>query len=496
MRGPVVNQTAMLSASATEHLVPRDDPIRRIKPVVDALRVELELTFRQMYSAIGRPSIPPEQVLKASVLMAMYSVRSERQFCERLPYDMRFRWSVDLGIEETVFGPTTFSTNRERLLTHEVADKFFPQSVAQVKLRGYVSNDHFTADGSLLEAWAFAISFTPRDPDATTDKPGGGSGGRNPEGDFHGETRSNATHQSTTDPDALLARKSHATAARLAYIDHVLRENRRGLIVETELTQATGVAERQTAIALVKRLPGAGTRRRTLGVNKGYDTGEVIRGCRDLKVTPHVARNLSGRCCAIDERTTRHAGYAISQRLRTCVEEIVGGKKSVGGCRKRRVIGRERNRIWTMFSGATVNLTRIATLERQAELRANCGRRMSARTGSYRTLGPLSRRAAAKGGADAAELGPRTDPIDGSRSLFQHPANLSASDCRRHLPRRRLSDLRPGVADSQAPVLEPRAGAQSVSLQSRRRESTAGRPWLVDPSQWHRPVSAPGLWSE
>ena len=334
--------------------------------------MELEPTFRQMYSAIGRPSIPPEQVLKGTVLMAMYSVRSELQFCERLPYDMRFRWFLDLGIEETVFVPTTFTKNRGRLLIHEVADTFVQQSVAPAKLRGYVSDDHVTADGSLLDAWACTKSVTPRDPDSTTDKPGGaaggGTGGRNPEGDVHREMRSDATLQSTTDPDALLARTSHATAATLAHLDHVLMEKRRGLIVETDLTQATGSAERQTAVDRLARLPGAGARLRALRVDKECDTGEVIRACRDLTGTSNVARNMRGCRSAIDERTTRPAGYAISQRLR--VEEIVGGKKTVDGCRKRRFIGRERHRIWTIFSGATVTLTRIVTLERQAELRA------------------------------------------------------------------------------------------------------------------------------
>ena len=240
----------------------------------------------------------------------------------------------------------------------------------QARLRGYVSDEHFTADGSLLEAWASVKSFRPRGEGGQGPADSGGSGGRDPEVDFHGEKRSNATHQSTTDPEALLMRKSNAHAAKLQYADHVLMENRSGLIVETELTQATGYAERDTTLQLLKRLPGAGARRRTLGVDKGYDTRDFVKGCHELKVTPHVAQNVSGRRSAIDARTTRHSGYAVSQRIRKRVEEIFGWKKTVGGCRKLRFVGLKRNRIWTLFSGATFNLTRIANLDREAALGA------------------------------------------------------------------------------------------------------------------------------
>jgi len=364
MRGPVINQTAMLSTITTEDLVPKDHPIRRIKPTVDAILVKLEPTFRAMYSAIGRPSIPPEQLLKSTVLMAMYSVRSERQFCERLQYDMLFRWFLDMGIEDTVFVPTTFTKNRERLLTHEVADKFFKASVEQARLRGFVSDDHFTADGSLLEAWASLKSFKPKDGDGSSS---GEGGGRNPSVDFHGEKRSNETHASTTDAEALLARKGNAQPAKLQFAEHVVMENRSGIVVEAELTPATGTAERETTLALLQRLPGADRRRRTLGADKGYDTAEFVRECRKLGVTPHVAQNTTRRRSAIDGRTTRHEGYALSQRIRKRVEEIFGWEKTVGGCRKLRFIGVRRNRIWVLFANATFNLTRIANIERQAE---------------------------------------------------------------------------------------------------------------------------------
>jgi transposase len=266
MRGLVDAQTSMWCSVSTEDLVPVDHPIRRIKPVVDAILGRLEPTFTAMYSAIGRPSFPPEHLLKASVLMAMYSLGSERQFCERLRYDMLFRWFLDLGIDDDCFVPTVFSKNRERLLGQEVADKFFAASVAEARLRGYVSDDHFTADGSLLEAWASTKSFRPRH--QPPDRPGG-VGGRNPDVSFKGQSRSNATHVSSTDPEARLARRSDGQPARLSFADHVLMENRNGLIVGCELTEATGWAERDTAIELLRRLPGAGVRPRTLGVDKG-----------------------------------------------------------------------------------------------------------------------------------------------------------------------------------------------------------------------------------
>jgi transposase len=363
MRGLVDGQPAMWCSVSTEDLVPVDHPVRRIKPIVDAILVRLEPTFTAMYSAIGRPSIPPEHLLKASVLMAMYSVRSERQFCERLRYDMLFRWFLDMGIDDECFVATTFSKNRERLLGQEVADKFLAATVREARLRGYVSDEHFTADGSLLEAWASTKSFRPRD--QRPEGPGG-PGGRNPDVDFKGQPRRNTTHVSSTDPEARLARKSGGQPAKLSFTDHVLMENRSGLIVGCELTEATGRAERETALELLGRLPGAGVRPRTVGVDKGYDSAEFVAGCRRLGVTPHVAQNQAGRRSAIDGRTTRHPGYAISQRTRKRVEEIFGWKKTVAGCRKLRYLGCARNRIWTLLAGATFNLTRMANLDGQA----------------------------------------------------------------------------------------------------------------------------------
>lgn len=358
MRGAVVRQTAMLSATTTEQLVPPDHPVRRIKPIVEAILGELEPTLQVMYAVDGRPSIPPEHLLKSSVLMAMYTIRSERQFCERLRYDMLFRWFLDLGIEDDVFVPTTFSKNRERLLTHEVADRFFKAAVDQARLRRYMSDEHFTVDGTLLQAWASVKSFKPRQ--------GGGPGltppGKNPDVDFHGEKRSNDTHVSTTDPEARLMRKSQAHEAKLQYAGHVLMENRNGLIVDLELNQATGRAERDTALELLER-NGRPRQRRTLGADKGYDSKDFVANCRRLAVTPHVAQNTSGRRSAIDGRTTRQEGYAISQRKRKRVEEIFGWEKTVGGGRKLRFIGRKRNRAWAFFTGAVFNVIRIANLD-------------------------------------------------------------------------------------------------------------------------------------
>jgi hypothetical protein len=269
-----------------------------------------------------------------------------------------------MGIEDAGFVASTFSKNRERLLTHEVADEFFAASVAEARLRGYVSDEHFTADGSLLEAWASIKSFKPRD------TPPDGGAGRDPEVNFHGERRSNATHTSSTDPEARLMRKSRAHPAKLSYGAHMLMENRSGLIVDAELSAASGRAERDTALELLGRLGRAGTKRRTLGVDKGYDTADFVEGCRALNVTPHVAQNTSRRRSAIDGRTTSWPGYLVSQRVRKRVEEIFGWAKTVGGCRKLRYIGRDRNRIWVLFAGATFNLTRTANLDLQAALGA------------------------------------------------------------------------------------------------------------------------------
>jgi len=358
MRGTPDKQLALLSSLSTEDLIPADHPIRRIRVVVEAVLAELDGVFDAMYSAKGRPSVPPEMLLKASVLMAMYSMRSERAFCERLNYDMLFKWFLDLRIDDPSFDASTFSKNRQRLLDHDVADVFFEAIVDQAKLRRYISSDHFSVDGTLLEAWASHKSFKPKDDQPPSEPPAG----RNAEADFRGQKRSNDTHASTTDPDARLYRKSNNTAARLCYAGHVLMENRSGLLVDADLTAATGYAERDCAAEMLERLPKR-KRRRTVAGDKGYDTKGFVADARAVGFTPHVAQNTTRRKSAIDGRTTRHGGYTVSQRVRKRVEEPFGWLKTVGGGRKLRFIGRDRNRAWFKTDIAVYNLIRIANLD-------------------------------------------------------------------------------------------------------------------------------------
>ena len=348
----------MLSSLSPEDLIPADHPIRRIRKVVDAVLAELDGEFDAMYAASGRPSVPPETLLKATVLMALYSIRSERAFCERLNYDLLFKWFLDLPIDAKAFDATTFTKNRDRLLDHEIADRFFAAVVGQAKLRRYCSSDHFSVDGTLLEAWASHKSFQPKD------KPGRKppTAGRNAEVSFHGERRSNETHQSTTDPEARLARKSNATAAKLCYTGHLLMEHRNALIVDAELTEATGYAERDTALEMLRRLPPK-KRRRTVAGDKGYDTVQFVADVRELGITPHIAPNTTRQRSTIDGRTTRHPGHVVSQRIRKRIEEPFGWMKTIAGGRKLRYIGRQRNRAWFLMTGAVYNIIRIAALD-------------------------------------------------------------------------------------------------------------------------------------
>jgi len=347
----------MLTSLSTEDLIPVDHPIRRIRVVVEAVLAELDDTFDAMYAASGRSSVPPEALLKSTVLMAMYSIRSERAFCERLNYDLLFKWFLDMRIDQPAFDASTFSKNRQRLLDHDVADEFFAAVVRQAKLRRYISSDHFSVDGTLLEAWASHKSFKPKD-QPPTEPPTG----RNAEVQWHGEKRSNETHQSTTDPEARLARKSNATAAKLCYAGHLLMEHRSALIVDAELTAATGYAERDTALEMLGRLPER-KRRRTVAGDKGYDTKGFVADVRDLGFTPHVAQNTTRQRSAIDGRTTRHTGHQVSQRIRKRVEEPFGWIKTIAGGRKLRYIGQQRNRAWFKITAAVYNLIRITALD-------------------------------------------------------------------------------------------------------------------------------------
>jgi len=348
----------MLTTLSTEELIPPDHPIRRIRRVVDAVLAELDSVFDGMYASSGRSSVPPETLLKATVLMALYSIRSERAFCERLNYDLLFKWFLDLRIDEAAFDPSTFSKNRQRLLTHDVADEFFAAVVGQAKLRRYLSSDHFSVDGTLLEAWASHKSFKPKDGPPPPD-PGVG---RNAEVAWRGQRRSNDTHASTTDPEARLYRKSHNTAAKLCYAGHLLMEHRNALIVDAELTAATGYAERDAAVEMLTRLPAA-RRRRTVAGDKGYDTAAFVAQTRDLGFTPHVAPNTTNRRSAIDGRTTRHRGHVVSQRIRKRIEEPFGWIKTVAGGHKLRYIGQARNRAWFRITAAVYNLIRITALD-------------------------------------------------------------------------------------------------------------------------------------
>jgi transposase len=375
MRGEEDRQVEMLLGVVADDLVPQDHPIRAIRRIVDRALRELSPLFDQMYAADGRPSIPPEHLLKSLVLIALYSIRSERQYCERLQYDLLFKWFLDLNIADSAFNPSTFSKNRERLLDHDAVGRFFAAVLKEAKRRRLLSSDHFTVDGTLLEAWASLKSFKPKAPptDAASAPPNGeapappagesvaASSGRNPEVDFHGERRTNATHQSTTDSEARLAKKGKGKEAKLSFLGNVLMENRHGMVVDVETVQASGTGEVEAALRMLERV--GGDRQLTVGGDKNYDQHPFVDACRTMSVTPHVAQKQHS---AVDGRTTRHAGYATSQKLRKRVEEIFGWEKTVGGCRKLRYRGLKRVAQWFTLAAAAFNLVRMATLERKA----------------------------------------------------------------------------------------------------------------------------------
>ncbi|MGO9066185.1 MAG: IS5 family transposase [Myxococcaceae bacterium] len=359
MRGETKKQSTMLSLRTPEERIPADHPLRRVKDLADGALGMLSDTFDAMYSQQGRPSIPPEQLLKGSLLMAFYSVRSERLFCEQLDYNLLFRWFLDMGIEDASFDHSTFSANRQRLLEHEVAKRFFAAVVEQARRGKLMSDDHFSVDGSLIEAWASLKSFRPKGEDKDKRNPPDDPG--NPSVNFRGEKRSNETHESKTDPDSRLARKGGGES-RLAYMANALMENRNGLLVDLCVEPADGHAERRGAISMLK---GLGRRTRaSVGADKGYDTSDFIRDCRQLGVTPHVAQTSDyRRRSAVDRRTVRHRGYVVSQRFRKRIEEIFGWMKTVGGFRRTRYRGRDRTQLAAYFVGAAYNLLRMARLQ-------------------------------------------------------------------------------------------------------------------------------------
>lgn len=358
MRGKTTGQNAMFSYRPLEDRIPRNHPLRDIRKIVDKALGELSPTFETMYAQVGRPSIPPEQLLRALLIQVLFTVRSERQLMEELDFNLLYRWFVGLSMDDQVWNHSTFSKNRDRLLAHDVAERFFEAIKGQAAAKKLLSKEHFTVDGTLIEASASLKSFRPKEsPPPDDDDPGTG-GGRNEMVDFKGEMRSNATHQSTTDPDALLARKGDGKEAKLCYAGHLMTENRHGLIVDTELTQAKGTAEPEAALAMMARLPGLG--RMTLGGDKNYDQRGLVEGARAHNVTPHVARKR--RYTALDGRTTRHAGYVQSQRRRKLVEERFGWLKDIGGLRKLRHRGLAKVRWIFTFAAATCNVVLMRKL--------------------------------------------------------------------------------------------------------------------------------------
>lgn len=357
MRGEDGRSGELFSYLSIEDRVPDGHPLRRIRSIVDAALAGLSDEFEALYSHTGRPSIAPEKLLRALLLQAFYTVRSERQLMEQLEYNLLFRWFVGLGMDSPVWEASVFSKNRDRLLAGDVAQKFLSAVLSQPKVEKLLSGEHFSVDGTLIEAWAGHKSFRPKDEPPA---PGGGGGhGRNAERGFHGEQRTNDTHSSTTDPEARLYRKG-GQGAELCYMGHLLMENRNALIVGAQLTQATGTAEREAALSLL----GAHQRRRrsTVGMDKAYDVASFVAALRALRVTPHVAQNETNRRSAIDGRTTRHVGYAISQRSRKRIEEPFGWMKTIAGLRQTRHRGAARVGWMFTFAAAAYNLVRLPKL--------------------------------------------------------------------------------------------------------------------------------------
>lgn len=353
MRGEDSQQEAMFSYVSPEKRVPTEHPLRPIRAMVDKVLEEMSPRFAKLYSDVGRPSIAPERLLRALLLQIFYSVRSERLLMEQLDYNLLFRWFVGLAMDEPVWNHAVFSHNRERLLNEEIAEVFFQRVLGWAQ--PYLSDEHFTVDGTLIEAWASHKSFRRKDGS------GSGSSDGNRERDFHGEKRTNDTHQSTTDPDARLYKKSAGSEAKLAYLGHLLTENRHGLVVKTALTLATGTAERDAALRMIKTK--AGTERITVGGDKNFDTRDFVEKLRKINVTPHVAQNTARRGgSAIDQRTTRHAGYTVSQRKRKRIEQSFGWMKIIGLLKKVKLRGREKVGWLFRFVGAAYNLYRLSRL--------------------------------------------------------------------------------------------------------------------------------------
>jgi transposase len=356
MRGDDPRHESMFSYITPEKRVRGDHPLRPIRRMTDAALERLSPRFAQLYSTTGRPSIPPEQLLRALLLQILYSIRSERLLVEELDYSVLYRWFVGLGMDDEIWDATTFTKNRDRLLAGDIADAFFAEVLAAIRAEGLLSDEHFTVDGTLLEAWASHKSFRPKqEPPIPPDDP------KNPTVNFHGEQRRNDTHQSTTDPDARLYKKAVGREAKLGYLAHLLTENRHGFIVDTAVTDAMGTAERDAALMMLGELPLT-TRRVTVGGDKNFDMPAWVTAVRQMRITPHVAQHTTNRRSAIDGRTTRHPGYALSQRCRKKIEQPFGWMKTVGLLRKLRHRGGRKVDWIVSFTAAAYNLVRWRTL--------------------------------------------------------------------------------------------------------------------------------------
>jgi transposase len=358
MRGADGRTGALFSYVDLEARVRRDHPLRVIRSIVNEALAALEGEFSALYSPIGRPSIPPEKLLRAMLLQAFYSIRSERLLMERLEYDLLFRWFVGIGVDDAAWDHSVFSKNRDRLLEGDVAAKFLAAVLARPKVKKLLSTDHFSVDGTLVEAWASMKSVKPKDGPG---EPPAQGGGRNADANFHGQKRSNDTHASTTDPEAKLYRKGQGKETRLCFIGHGLMENRHGLLVDACLTLADGHAERVAALHMIEACADR-PQTITLGADKAYDAEDFVNELRSMKVTPHVAQNTSGRRSAIDGRTIRHSGYAVSQRIRKRIEEAFGWMKTVAGQAKTKFRGRDRVGWAFTFAAAAYNLVRLPKL--------------------------------------------------------------------------------------------------------------------------------------
>jgi transposase len=358
MRGTDKRSGELFSYVDLEKRVRKDHPLRPIREMAKTALAVLSDDFAALYSGVGRPSIAPEMLLRSMLLQAFYSIRSERQLMERLEFDLLFRWFVGLGVDDPAWDHSTFSKNRDRLLEGDIAAKFLAAVLSQPRVKRLLSSEHFSVDGTLIEAWASMKSFKPK---GTRSEDGEGGGGRNSPGNFRGEKRSNDTHESTTDSDAMLYRKGPGMEAKLCFIGHGLMENRSGLIVDTRLTRVSGHAERLAALDMIEPFADR-PRAITLGADRGYDAADFVEELRTLNVRPHVAQNTNRRRSAIDMRTTRHPGYAASIRIRKRIEESFGWIKTVAGLRKTKLRGLDKVDWAFAFTAAAYNLVRLPKL--------------------------------------------------------------------------------------------------------------------------------------